>query len=155
MALKTRHIEQNMKQIQRTLRPDTKYLEKWDKIVDKIHWETNSLVKRHPQIDPSKIIPKGSTGDFPANAITVRFHSQKRKYIGVYIYGEVRTKTYGASHTWTYVDKKLKVDLPTKGYNGIEFGYCFQGELPPNMDMESLGIALDYIKDTVEEINGN
>ena len=45
MALKTRHIEQNMKQIQRTLRPDTKYLEKWDKTVDKIHWETNSLVK--------------------------------------------------------------------------------------------------------------
>ncbi len=158
MALKTRHIEQNMKQIQRTLRPDTKYLEKWDKTVDKIHWETNSLVKRHPHIDPAKIIPKGSTSDFPANSITVRFHSQKRKYVGVYIYGDVKTKSWGHTpnaQTYNYIDSKLKIDLPTKGYNGRECGFSFQGELPSNMDMESLGIALNYIKDTVEEINGD
>ena len=43
MALKTRHIEQNMNQISkymqtRTLKPDTKYLEKWQKTID-----TNSI----------------------------------------------------------------------------------------------------------------
>ena len=153
MALKTRHIEQNMKQIQRTLRPDTAYLEKWDKTIDKVHWESNTLVKQHPDIDPAKIIPKGSTGDFPSNAITVRIHSQKRKCVGVYIYGETQTKTYGANHTWTYVDKKLKVDLPMiSRHNGMPYGYCFQGELPSNMDLESLKMALDYISDTIEEI---
>ena len=76
----------------------------------------------------------------------------------VYIYGDVKTKSWGNAqcpHTYNYIDSKLKIDLPTKGYNGREFGYSFQGELPSNMDMESLGIALDYIKDTVEEINGN
>ena len=158
MALKTRHIEQNIKQIEkfmqtRTLKPDTKYLDKWDKTVSKVHWEANSLVKRHPHIDPAKIIPKSSTDEFPANAITVRFHSQKRKYIGVYIYGEKKTRTYNSGQSWTYVDSKLKVDLPTKGYNGREFGYSFQGELPSNMDMESLGIALNYISDTVKELD--
>ena len=159
MALKTRHIEQNMKQINkymqtRTLKPDMKYLDKWDKTVSKVHWETNSLVKRHPHIDPTKIIPKSSTSEFPANAITVRFHSQKRKYIGVYVYGEKKMRTWGnGQSSYTYVDSKLKVDLPTKGYNGREFGYSFQGELPSNMDMEGLGIALNYISDTVKEIN--
>ena len=120
MGLKTRHIMDNMKQIQKTLHPD--YLEKRYKTIDKVHWETNSLVKRHPDIDPSKIIPKSSTSEFPANAITVRFHSQKRKYIGVYIYGETKTRTYNSGQSWTYVDSKLKVDLPTKSYNGREFG---------------------------------
>jgi len=36
--------------------------------------------------------------------------------------------------------------------NGHSFGFSFQGELPSNMDMESLKIALDYIGDTIEEI---
>jgi len=143
----------NREQTQRTLRPDRVYLEKWDKTIDKVHWESNTLVKQHPHIDPAKIIPKGSTGDFPSNAITVRFHSQKRKNVGVYIYGEATTKTYGANHTWTYVDKKLKVDLPMiSRYNGLQCGFQFQGELPPTMDLESLKMALDYIRDTIEEI---
>ena len=150
MGLKTRHIMDNMKQIQKTLHPD--YLEKRYNTIDKVYWETNSLVKRHPDIDPSKIIPKSSTSEFPANAITVRFHSQKRKYIGVYIYGETKTRTYNSGQSWTYVDSKLKGDLPTKSYNGREFGYSFQGELPSNMDFESLGIALEYITKIVNDI---
>ena len=155
MALKTRHIEQNIKQIQRTLRPDTKYLEKWKKTVDMVHWESNSLIKRHPHIDPAKIIARNATHEFPADAITVRFRNQRLKDVGVYIYGDVKTKSWGHTpnaQTYNYIDSKLKIDLPTKGYNGREFGYSFQGELPSNMDMESLKIALDYIKDTIEEI---
>jgi len=160
MALKTRHIEQNMKQINkymqtRTLKPDTKYLEKWDETVDMVHWEANSLVKQHPHIDPAKIIPKGSTDNFPADAITVRFRNQRTKEVGVYFYGEEKTSTWGntsTGRTYSYIDRKLRVTLPMTRHNGHSFGFSFQGELPSNMDMETLKIALDYIRDTIEEI---
>ena len=144
-----------MKEIQRTLRPDTKYLEKWDKTVEMVHWEGNSFVKRHPHIDPAKIIAKGSTDNFPADAITVRFRNQRTKEVGVYFYGEKRTSTLGntlTGRTYTYIDKKLRVTLPMTRYNGHSFGFSFQGELPSNMDMESLKIALDYIEGTINEI---
>jgi hypothetical protein len=145
----------NMKEIQRTLRPDTKYLEKWDKTVEMVHWEGNSFVKRHPHIDPAKIIAKGSTDNFPADAITVRFRNQRTKEVGVYFYGEKKTSTWGNTSTgtpYTYIDKKLRVTLPMTRYNGDSFGFSFQGDLPSNMDMESLKIALDYIEGTINEI---
>jgi hypothetical protein len=145
----------NMKEIQRTLRPDTKYLEKWDKTVEMVHWEGNSFIKRHPHIDPAKIIAKGSTDNFPADAITVRFRNQRTKEVGVYFYGEKRTSTLGntlTGRTYTYIDKKLRVTLPMTRYNGHSFGFSFQGELPSNMDMESLKIALDYIEGTIHDI---
>ena len=144
-----------MKEKQRTLRPDTKYLEKWDKTVEMVHWEGNSFIKRHPHIDPAKIIAKGSTDNFPADAITVRFRNQRTKEVGVYFYGEKRTSTLGntlTGRTYTYIDKKLRVTLPMTRYNGHSFGFSFQGELPSNMDMESLKIALDYIEGTINEI---
>jgi len=139
----------------RTLRPDTKYLEKWDKTVEMVHWEGNSFVKRHPHIDPAKIIAKGSTDNFPADAITVRFRNQRTKEVGVYFYGEKKTSTWGNTSTgtpYTYIDKKLRVTLPMTRYNGDSFGFSFQGDLPSNMDMESLKIALDYIEGTINEI---
>ena len=160
MALKTRHIEQNIKQIEkfmqtRTLKPDTKYLDKWDKTVSKVHWEGNSFIKRHPHIDPAKIIAKTSTHEFPADAITVRFRNQRTKEVGVYFYGEKKTSTLGntsTGRTYSYIDKKLRVTLPMTRHNGHPFGFSFQGELPSNMDMETLKIALDYIRDKIEEI---
>jgi len=145
----------NMKEKQRTLRPDTEYLEKWDKTVEMVHWEGNSFVKRHPHIDPAKIIAKGSTDNFPADAITVRFRNQRTKEVGVYFYGEKKTSTWGNTSTgtpYTYIDKKLRVTLPMTRYNGDSFGFSFQGDLPSNMDMESLKIALDYIEGTINEI---
>lgn len=144
-----------MKEKQRTLRPDTKYLEKWDKTVEMVHWEGNSFIKRHPHIDPAKIIAKGSTDNFPADAITVRFRNQRTKEVGVYFYGEKKTSTWGNTSTgtpYTYIDKKLRVTLPMTRYNGDSFGFSFQGDLPSNMDMESLKIALDYIEGTINEI---
>jgi hypothetical protein len=160
MGLKTRHIEQNIKQINkymqnRTLRPDTKYLEKWDKTVDMVHWESNSLIKRHPHIDPNKIIARNSTDEFPDDAITVRFRNQRLKDVGVYFYGKRKTSTWGNTSSgtpYTYIDKKLRVTLPFTTRNGNFTGHSFQGELPENMDMETLKIALDYIADTINEI---
>ena len=145
-----------MKEKQRTLRPDTKYLEKWDKTVDRVHWESNSFIKRHPHIDPAKIITKGSTDNFPANAITVRFRNQRTKEVGVYFYGERKTSTLGnasTARTYTHIDEKLRVTLPMTRHNGHSFGFSFQGELPQNMDTEGLKIALDYIEGTINEIN--
>ena len=160
MALKTRHIEQNIKQIEkfmqtRTLKPDTKYLEKWDKTVDMVHWESNSLIKRHPHIDPAKIIARNATDKFPADAITVRFRNQRLKDVGVYFYGKKKTRTWGngpSATSYSFIDKKLRVTLPVTTRNGNFTGPQFQGELPSNMDMDTLKIALDYIRDTIEEI---
>ena len=160
MALKTRHIEQNIKQIEkymqtRTLKPDTKYLDKWNETVDKVHWESNSLIKRHPHIDPAKIIARNATDKFPADAITVRFRNQRLKDVGVYFYGKKKTRTWGngsSATTYSFIDKKLRVTLPFTTRNGNFTGHSFQGELPENMDMETLKIALDYIRDTIEEI---
>ena len=145
----------DMKEKQRTLRPDTKYLEKWDKTVDRVHWESNSFIKRHPHIDPAKITTKGPTYNFPANAITVRFRNQRTKEVGVYFYGERKTSTLGNTSSgtpYTHIDEKLRVTLPMTRHNGHSFGFSFQGELPSNMDMESLKIALDYIEYTINEI---
>ena len=155
MGLKTRHIEQNMKQTPRTLRPDRAYLDKWNKTVDKVHWEKNSLIDRHPDIAPAKIIAKGSTSEFPADAITVRFRNQRLKDVGVYFYGKKKTRSYGRSPrttTWTTVDEKLRVTLPIIRPSGNFYNLSFQGELPANMDLESLKIALEYIQDTIEKI---
>jgi hypothetical protein len=163
----------NMKQVPRTLRPDTKYLEKWDKTVDMVHWESNSLIKRHPHIDPDKIIAKCSLSEFPANAITVRLRSQRMMEVGVYFYGKKENRTWNG-RSYCYIDKKLRVTLPytrTEPYCGpcdengrpcltyladapeyTPYGFVFNGELPENVDTEGLKIALDYIADTINEI---
>ena len=41
-------------------------------VVDKIYWENNSRVKNSRLINPSKIVPKSSTDQFPMDAITIR-----------------------------------------------------------------------------------
>jgi hypothetical protein len=142
----------NMKQVPRTLRPDTKYLEKWDKTVDMVHWESNSFIKRHPHIDPDKIIDKSSTDEFPDGAITVRFRSQATREVGVYFYGEKKNRTWNNGQSYNYIDKKLRVTLRIQEESVNRYGFSFQGELPENVDTEGLKIALDYIADTINEI---
>jgi hypothetical protein len=80
------------------------------------------------------------------------------KDVGVYFYGKKKTRSWGNGPNATiydYIDKKLRVTLPFTTRNGNSTGHQFQGELPSNMDMESLKIALDYIQDTIGEINGD
>ena len=43
-----------------------------NQIIDKIYWETNSRAKSSSLINPSKIVPKSSTDQFPMDAITIR-----------------------------------------------------------------------------------
>ena len=123
-------------------------------IIPKIYWEKNTLVTDNPDIPASQIIPKCKTGDFPDGAITVRTHSQKRKVATAYFYGDKHTRTYGNSHSWTYVDEQLRVTLPMKGHNKKDYSYHFQGQLPSIFGMQDLCWALDYIKEQFDAMTG-
>jgi hypothetical protein len=165
MGLKERHIEQNMAQI-------TKYQKAWTarvtraSLVDKIHWESNSLVKINPNIPTDKIIKKTTTDKFPANGITVRFQRMKDKLVTVYFYGESKVHSYGNSKnamTWRSVDRKLHVTLPFERHqNGspsnfqtTTWGYSFQGNLPDNFTLDDMTYALGYIKGEVDRMTAN
>ena len=148
MTLKNRHIEDNIDQVINHLKQNA-----LADILPKIYWEKNTLVNENPDIPASQIIPKSKTSDFPAEAITVRTHSQKRKVATVYFYGETTTRSYGKS-TWTAVNEQLRVTLPTKGYNGKDYSYSFQGQLPRIFDMQDLCWALDYIKEQFDTMTG-
>ena len=143
MALKTRHIEQNMKQIQRTLRPDTAYLEKWDKTVDMVHWESNSLIKRHPHIDPAKIIARNATHEFPADAITVRFRNQRLKDVGVYFYGKKKTRSWGNgpnATTYDFIEKKQKI------FEFLSGNFCIRKNSPKVSRINAKNTALGALR---------
>jgi hypothetical protein len=147
--LKDKHIEDNIDQVIGHLKQDA-----LTDILPKIFWERNNLVKDNPAIPANQVIPKSKTSDFPAEAITVRTQSQRRKVAMVYFYGEATTRTYGKNHTWTSVDEQLRVTLPTKGYNGKDYSYSFQGQLPRIFDTQDLFWALDYIKEQFDTMTG-
>ena len=147
--LKDKHIEDNIDQVIGHLKQDA-----LTDILPKIFWERNNLVKDNPAIPANQVIPKSKTSDFPAEAITVRTQSQRRKVAMVYLYGEAITRTYGKNHTWTSVDEQLRVTLPTKGYNGKDYSYSFQGQLPRIFDTQDLFWALDYIKEQFDTMTG-
>ena len=93
-------------------------------LVDKIYWESNSLVKINPNIPREKVIKKTTTDKFPANAITVRFIRMRDKVVTVYFYGESRNYGSGGNTrfnvkqkgmTWTTIEQKLHVTLPYRG----------------------------------------
>jgi hypothetical protein len=161
MGLKQRHIEQNMAQI-------TKYQKAWTarvtqaSLVDKIHWESNSLVKINPNIPTDKVIKKTTTDKFPANAITVRFIRMRDKIITAYFYGESKVRSYGNGKnamTWRSINQKLHVTLPFKSNHSHLpnelWGYSFQGNLPDNFTLDEMTYALQYIKGEVDRMTGN
>ena len=149
MALKNRHIDQNIDQVITHLKNNA-----LADILPRVFWEKNTLVTHNPDIPASQIIPKCNTGDFPEAAITVRTHSQKRKVATAYFYGNKHTRnSYGAS--WSYVDEQLRVTLPTKRYNNKDYNYHFQGQLPSIFDMQDLCWALDYIKEQFNIMTGD
>ena len=150
MTLKNRHIEDNLDQVWNQMRFDAQA-----ELLPKIHWEKNSMVMLNEDIPTSQIIPKCKTGDFPAEAITIRMNSQKRKIATAYFYGATTTRSYAqGTHTWTYVDEQLRVTLPMTGFNKKDYSYSFQGQLPNIFDMQDLCWALDYIKEQFDIMTG-
>ena len=84
------------------------------KVIDKIVWENNSRVKNSNLINPSKIINKTSTADFPADKITIRLHNTSKLNLGAtaYFYGKIKTHTstwQGTTYNNDYPDGKLMV----------------------------------------------
>ena len=133
-------------------------------LVDKIYWESNSLVKINPNIPTDKIIKKTTTDKFPANAITVRFIRMKDKVVTVYFYGESCNYGSGGNKkgmTWTTIEQKLHVTLPAHE-GGIatpllahwpgsraqtcDWGYSFMGNLPDSFTLNEMLSALEHIK---------
>ena len=149
MTLKKKHTDQDIDQVVNHLKQNA-----LADILPKIYWEKNTLVSQNPNIPASQIIPKSKTGDFPAEAITIRMNSQKRKIATAYFYGETATRSYGKNHTWTVVDEQLRVTLPMKGFNKKDYSYSFQGQLPNIFDMQDLCWALDYIKEQFDMMTG-
>ena len=128
-------------------------------LLDKIHWESNSLVKINPNIPKDKVIKKTTTDKFPANAITVRFIRMKDKVVTVYFYGESKVLNYGSGKTamtWRSINQKLHVTLPFKAnHDNFLWGYSFQGNLPDNFTLDEMTIALEHINGEVGRMTGN
>ena len=128
-------------------------------LLDKIHWESNSLVKINPNIPKDKVIKKTTTDKFPANAITVRFIRMRDKVVTVYFYGESKVLNYGSGKTamtWRSINQKLHVTLPFKAnHDNFLWGYSFQGNLPDNFTLDEMTIALEHINGEVGRMTGN
>ena len=128
-------------------------------LLDKIHWESNSLVKINPNIPKDKVIKKTTTDKFPANAITVRFIRMRDKVVTVYFYGESKVRNYGSGKTamtWRTINQKLHVTLPFKAnHDNFLWGYSFQGNLPDNFTLDEMTIALEHINGEVGRMTGN
>ena len=128
-------------------------------LLDKIHWESNSLVKINPNIPKDKVIKKTTTDKFPANAITVRFIRMRDKVVTVYFYGESKVRSYGSGKnamTWRSINQKLHVTLPFKAnHDNFLWGYSFQGNLPDNFTLDEMVIALEHIHREVDRMTRN
>ena len=128
-------------------------------LLDKIHWESNSLVKINPNIPKDKVIKKTTTDKFPANAITVRFIRMRDKVVTVYFYGESKVRNYGSGKTamtWRTINQKLHVTLPFKAHHAhFLWGYSFQGNLPDNFTLDEMVSALKHINGEVDRMTGN
>ena len=128
-------------------------------LVDKIHWESNSLVKINPNIPREKVIKKTTTDKFPANAITVRFIRMRDKVVTVYFYGESKVRNYGSGGnkmTWRTINRKLHVTLPFKAHHhSSDWGYSFMGNLPDNFTLDEMTYALGHIKGEVDRMTRN
>ena len=125
------------------------------KYLSDIRWETNQLVRQNPDIPSESIVPKSNTSDFPSEAITVRIKSQKRQNATVYFYGKEQTRVYGGTHTWTYVEEKLKVQLPMAGPSfSRKYSYSFNGQLPKEWSLYEMTLVLEHIQAIFDKMVG-
>ena len=120
-----------------------------------IRWVTNQLVRQNPDIPSESIIAKCATTNFPAECVTVKIASQKRKQACVYFYGKEHSRTYSGSYTWRYVIEKLKVHLPMKGRGGDDFSYSFQGYLPTKWSLYEMALILEHIQVRLDDMLGS
>ena len=96
------------------------------------------------KVDPSKIIDKTSTSQFPYDAITIRINSLKRKRFTAYFNGKEVTRQY-TTNTYTFPKGCLKVCVD---YSPSESLYSYTGNMyEDSYTPEEKAFALEYVKD--------
>jgi hypothetical protein len=128
-----------------------------DKIKRKIFWEANSAVRQNRNIDPKQILAKTQTHKFP-EGVTVRTHSIRNKVTSAYFHGHVQQRSHGSgtNHvTYGVVDSKLIVTFPvTSRFNGKDYSYSFNGNMPKDMAFTEMGQILEYINRELKDMYG-
>jgi len=119
-------------------------------IIDNIVWENNSRVKSSNLINPSKIINKTSTADFPAGKITIRLHNTSKKNIcgTAYFYGKMKshTSSWGGS-SYDYPDGKLMVTFFKEKPE-----FVFNGGLSESYSLQDVTDAVSYCREILNKI---
>jgi hypothetical protein len=119
-----------------------------DEIKRKTFWEANSAVRQNRNINPKQIIAKTQTNKFP-EGVTVRTHRMKDGVTSAYFHGQVQQRSYGSGAnrvTYGVVDSKLIVTFPmTSRFNGNDYSYSFNGNMPKDMTFTEMGQILEYI----------
>lgn len=112
------------------------------KVLSKIKFERHGAITN--KVDPSKIIDKTSTSQFPCDAITIRINSLKRKRFTAYFNGKGITRKW-ANHTTSYPRGCLKVCVD---YSPTDCHYGYTGSMyEDNYTPEEKAFALEYVKD--------
>jgi len=118
-------------------------------VIDKIVWENNARVKNSNLINPSKIINKSSTADFPADKITIRlYNTSKENLVGTaYFYGKQKTYNSAGGYSYQHPDGKLMVTFHKKSE-----GFNFNGGVTKDYSLQDITDALNYCKDILNKI---
>ena len=129
-----------------------------NKLNNKVHWESNSLVKSNSRIDPKRIIPKSSTGDFPYDAITVRIQNQKKGIATVYFRDEIKTRSFGSGknkQSYSHCGAEAKITLPlVSAWNNESYNYSLFGTLPKGISFTKAAEVCDWVRREVEDMTG-
>ena len=129
-----------------------------NKLYDKVHWESNSLVRTNSSINPKRIIPKSKTEDFPYGAVTVRIQNQKKGVATVYFKGEIKTRSFGSGKdktSYNYCDSEARITLPlVSSWNNEAYNYSMQGTLPRYWSLFKAAQVCDWIRHEVEDMTG-
>jgi len=118
-------------------------------IIDKIVWENNSRVKSSNLINPSKIINKTSTADFPADKITIRlYNTSKKNLVGTaYFYGKEKTYNSGGGYSYQHPDGKLMVT-----FHKDKDEFVFNGGLTETYSLQDVTDAISYCKEILNKL---
>jgi len=150
MGLKTRHIDQNIKQIKKYMQKETQ--------TPRIQWEKNNTIIRNPNISQEDVFCKRTTDLFPDGA-SVRMNNQSRGYATVYFKSPIKTRTYGSGNnaqSYNYCDETLKVTLPmTSSWNSQTYTYSFTGQLPKQFTLNEMNAVLKFVRGQIKEMTGN
>tara|TARA_B100000287_G_C20601728_1_gene768364 strand:- start:434 stop:883 length:450 start_codon:yes stop_codon:yes gene_type:complete len=143
MSLKPRHISDNKKQILNQLNREILA----PRVLPKMRYERHGALLS--KVDPSKIIGKTSTDQFPIDAITIRVTSAKNKRFTAYFRGKEKV------HQWTdykgfkrksvYPDGILKIAVDC---SANITRYSFTGDMScDSFTPEDKVFALRYVED--------